>query len=165
MTVRASCTCTSGDRAVTPVFQVTVAAAGAVFLVFLLAHHDAAPESRRRHRIDVLTWSVLLDVVDAVDLLGVFLDTAARDNMAEWVEWTIMSIVCLNFVLPTVLLMVLSKTHFGARPLSKVRTHVDLRSTIQNVSQSCHGGALSQMCMWLKLDFFDYTKPLTTLSL
>ncbi|XP_025106555.1 uncharacterized protein LOC112571632 [Pomacea canaliculata] len=99
--------------------QVTVAAAGAVFLVFLLAHHDAAPESRRRHRIDVLTWSVLLDVVDAVDLLGVFLDTAARDNMAEWVEWTIMSIVCLNFVLPTVLLMVLSKTHFGARPLSK----------------------------------------------
>lgn len=96
--------------------QVTVASAALVFLLLLLAHHDAAPDSRRRHRIDLLTYTVLFDIVDAVDLLAVFFHPQARD-WPDWLTWGVLGVACLNLVLPTMPLMVLSRTHFGVRRL------------------------------------------------
>nr|KAG5711376.1 hypothetical protein BaRGS_006073 [Batillaria attramentaria] len=96
--------------------QVTVASAAIVFLLLLLAHHDAAPDSRRRHRIDLLTYTVLFDIVDAVDLLSVFFHHEARE-WQDWITWCVLGVACLNLVLPTLPLMALSRTHFGARRL------------------------------------------------
>ena len=100
--------------------QVTVASSSLVFLLLLLAHHDACPDSRRRQRIDGLTLLVTLDLVDAADLLGVLCDPAARAALQAWVTWCVLGVACLNLVLPALPLMALSRTHFGARPLPQV---------------------------------------------
>ena len=100
--------------------QTTVAASSVVFLLLLLAHHDASPDSRRRQRIDNLTYLVAFDLVDASDLLGVLSSPAARDAMETWVTWWVLGVACLNLVLPTLPLMALSRTRFGARRLPEV---------------------------------------------
>ena len=98
----------------------TVAASSVVFLLLLHAHHDASPDSPRRHRIDTLTYLVVFDLVDASDLLGVLANASARDAMETWVTWCVLGVACLNLVLPTLPLMALSRTQFGARRLPEV---------------------------------------------
>ncbi|KAL8594738.1 hypothetical protein ACOMHN_051684 [Nucella lapillus] len=97
--------------------QMTVAASAIIFLLLLYAHHDASPDSSRRHRIDSLTYLVIFDLVDASDLLAVLSNPSARDTMETWVTWGVLGVACLNLILPTLPLMALSRTQFGARPL------------------------------------------------
>ncbi|XP_076448604.1 transmembrane protein 121B-like [Babylonia areolata] len=97
--------------------QMTVAASAVVFLLLLYAHHDASPDSSRRHRIDNLTYLVVFDLVDASDLLGVLSSPSARDTMETWITWCVLGVACANLILPTLPLMALSRTQFGARYL------------------------------------------------
>ncbi|KAK7102443.1 hypothetical protein V1264_020659 [Littorina saxatilis] len=97
--------------------QMTVASSSIVFLLLLFAHHDASPHSKRRHRIDNLTYLVVFDIVDAADLISVLASPSARVAMEMWVTWCVLGVACLNLVLPTLPLMALSRTQFGARPL------------------------------------------------
>ena len=97
-----------------------MAASSLVFMLMLLAHHDAIPCSRRRQRIDELTFLVPFDLIDASDLLGALTIPTAHGEMPVWAAWWVLGIACFNLLMPTLPLMALSRTQFGAHQLPEV---------------------------------------------
>ncbi|XP_041379829.1 uncharacterized protein LOC121392829 [Gigantopelta aegis] len=90
-----------------------------VFLMLLMSLHDAVSGSERKRHIDILTQTVVFDILDSVDILDIFFDKKGVDALFPGLDWAVVCIASLNMVLPTLSLMTLSRTHFGYLPLPK----------------------------------------------
>ncbi|OWF39942.1 uncharacterized protein LOC110464397 [Mizuhopecten yessoensis] len=99
--------------------KTTIALAGIVFLILLTTLHDAKPGSSRRKYIDELTGTVIFDILDCVDSMEILFDEEARRSILPSLDDTIIGIACINFLLPTIPLITLSRTNFGHKKLSQ----------------------------------------------
>lgn len=95
--------------------KMSISLAGFVFLLLLLSHHDALTGSDRKHYIEELTATVVFDVLDSVDCLDVLFDKEDIEDFPDGLHIAIISIACINFILPALPLITLSSTHFGHR--------------------------------------------------
>ena len=93
--------------------KICISSAAFVFLFLLLSHHNAETDSLRKIFINELTGTVVFDVLDSVDVLDVLFNHKAIEDFPVHLDTAIISIACINLVLPTIPLMTLSKTHFG----------------------------------------------------
>ncbi|KAK0063913.1 4-hydroxybenzoate polyprenyltransferase mitochondrial-like isoform X2 [Biomphalaria pfeifferi] len=98
--------------------KVTVAFSGLVFLLLVASHHNFGPGTTARNQINFLSALVPFDIIDAVDILSIFFFKEDRDTLEPVLAWFIIIVACLNLLLPTVPLMMLSKSHFGAQPIT-----------------------------------------------
>ncbi|XP_071083390.1 transmembrane protein 121B-like [Haliotis cracherodii] len=95
--------------------KIAVALSALVFVLLLLSHHDAPPKSERQKHIDILTQTVVFDILDSVDVLDVFFEKENVDalKILPGLDWGIICIACANLIIPTLPLMALSRIHFG----------------------------------------------------
>lgn len=91
----------------------SISSAAFVFLFLLLTHHNAEMDSLRKIFINELTGTVVFDVLDSVDILDVLFDHEAIEDFPVHLDTAIISVACINFILPTIPLATLSSTHFG----------------------------------------------------
>ncbi|XP_050413163.1 transmembrane protein 121B [Patella vulgata] len=99
--------------------KVTISLAAVIFFLLLQSHHNAPCRSRREHQIENLTKTVVFDILDSVDILDVFFLRSAKDALLPGLEEGILVIACLNFILPTLPLMTLSRIHFGFKVIPR----------------------------------------------
>lgn len=97
--------------------KITVSATGFVYVLLLLTHHDAIPCTSRRYYIEELSGTVLIDVLDSVDVLNIFFNKSNVDDLPKGVDLAILVIASVNFIVPVLPLMTLSRFHFGHKPL------------------------------------------------
>lgn len=97
------------------ILKVSISLASAVFLLLLMTHHDAKPGSRRKHQIEEFSGTVVFDIFDSVDMLDILFDPVDRADLPSGMCLAIISISCVNFILPIFPLMTLSNSHFGHR--------------------------------------------------
>lgn len=99
--------------------KISISSAAFVFLFLLLTHHNAETDSLRKIFINELTGTVVFDVLDSVDILDVLFDHEAIEDFPIHLDTAIITVACVNFILPTIPLATLSSTHFGHRRASK----------------------------------------------
>lgn len=100
--------------------KITIALAGLIFVLLLFTHHDALYGSDRQRFIDILTATVVFDILDSVDALDILFDKVDVDDLPEELRIIIISTACVNLILPALPLITLSRTHFGNKPESHV---------------------------------------------
>lgn len=93
--------------------KVCISLACAVFLLLLMMHHDATPGTGRKHQIEEFSGTVVFDILDSIDMLDILFDKADRADLPSGMCLAIISISCINFILPIFPLMTLSNSHFG----------------------------------------------------
>ncbi|XP_033745133.1 LOW QUALITY PROTEIN: uncharacterized protein LOC117330763 [Pecten maximus] len=93
--------------------KITVSGTCFVFLLLLLTHHDAIPSSKRKHKIEELSGTVVFDVLDAVDVLNIFFHKSQIDDLPNELVLAILIVASVNFLVPIIPLMVLNRMHFG----------------------------------------------------
>ncbi|KAL3861874.1 hypothetical protein ACJMK2_007888 [Sinanodonta woodiana] len=98
--------------------KTTTALAGVVFVFLLSSQHVAKPGSDRRRYIDELTWTVVCDILDGVDSTEILFQADDRDLFMPGMDNVIISLCCLNFLVPTIPLITLSRTNFGEEKVS-----------------------------------------------
>ncbi|KAH9496317.1 hypothetical protein Btru_010586 [Bulinus truncatus] len=98
--------------------KVTVAISGLVFLLLVASHHNATPGTTARNQINLLSGLVPFDIIDATDVLSIFFFKENRDSLQPVLTWFVITIACMNLVLPAVPLMMLSNSRFGAQPIT-----------------------------------------------
>ena len=97
--------------------KTTLALAGLIFVTFLNTQHDAARDGNRKALILTLTATVLVDILDGVDVMDSLFEKDVRDTYPPGLDDTMIAVCCINFLLPTVPLLTLSVTRFGLHPL------------------------------------------------
>lgn len=115
--------------------KTTLALAGVVFLLHLSSLHDAKPGSERRSYIEELTGTVIFDIMDCVDSMEPLFIKEDRKDFPPGLEEAIVTIACLNFVIPTIPLLTLTHTKFGHAKLPRrlVMIHKILLAFIVNL--------------------------------
>lgn len=93
--------------------KITISLAAIVFLLLLMSHHDAELNSERRHYIEEMTATVVFDILDSVDALDIMFEKEDIDDLPNGMGMCIITISCLNLILPVLPLCTLSRTHFG----------------------------------------------------
>lgn len=99
--------------------KISISSAAFVFLFLLLTHHNAETDSLRKVFINELTGTVVFDVLDSVDILDVLFDHEAIEDFPVHLDTAIITVACINLILPTIPLATLSSTHFGHRKAPK----------------------------------------------
>lgn len=99
--------------------KIGIASAAFVFLFLLLTHHNAETDSLRKIFINELTGTVVFDVLDSVDVLDVLFDHEAIEDFPVHLDTAIITVACINLILPTLPLATLSSTHFGHKKAPK----------------------------------------------
>ncbi|KAK3595601.1 hypothetical protein CHS0354_009557 [Potamilus streckersoni] len=92
--------------------KINISLASLIFVLLLMSHHDAELDTRRRRYIEGLTATVVFDILDSVDVLDTLFEENSVQELPNF-ETAIISIACINFILPTLPLMILSRSHFG----------------------------------------------------
>jgi len=98
--------------------KTSIAIGGVIFLLLLSTNHDAKPGSPRRKYIEELTGTVMFDILDCVDSMEILFDKEERDTFPKGMGDAIIAIALINFFLPTIPLLTLSKTKYGQAKLS-----------------------------------------------
>ncbi|KAK2165311.1 hypothetical protein LSH36_52g07083 [Paralvinella palmiformis] len=93
--------------------KTVVAVSSIVFITLVLNHHDAEPNSSRETLIRFLMNTVALDILDTVEMLQVLLYKESHIVLSFMLHKVVIGIASINLVLPTVLLVALSKSRFG----------------------------------------------------
>lgn len=93
--------------------KITISLAAIIFLLLLMSHHDAEPNTKRRYYIEEMTATVVFDILDSVDALDIMFEKNDIDDLPNGMGLCIISISCLNLILPVFPLCTLSRTHFG----------------------------------------------------
>ena len=88
-------------------------------MLLLSSLHDAKPGTERRRYIEELTGTVIFDILDGVDSMEILFIKEDRDSFPPGLEDTIIGIACINFLLPTIPLLTLSRTEFGHAKMSQ----------------------------------------------
>ena len=99
--------------------KIAISSAAFIFLFLLLTHHNAETDSLRKVFINELTGTVVFDVLDSVDVLDVLFDHEAIEDFPVHLDTAIISVACINLILPTLPLATLSSTHFGHKKASR----------------------------------------------
>ncbi|XP_076088389.1 uncharacterized protein LOC143058816 [Mytilus galloprovincialis] len=125
--------------------KTTIALGGIVFALLLATNHDAKPGSPRRKYIDELTGTVIFDILDCVDSMEMLFFKEERDTFPTGVDDAIIAIALINFILPTIPLITLSKTKYGEAKLSHklVMIHKVLLAFVVNLPL-----LITRMILW-----------------
>ncbi len=92
-----------------------------VFLTLVLTHHDAPAGSEQEAFVDVISHSVTFDLMDTTAFIQILFIQESRVFLTFSLHKAILAIGCFNLVLPTVLLLGLSRTAFGREEESRKR--------------------------------------------
>ncbi|XP_069141726.1 transmembrane protein 121B-like [Argopecten irradians] len=93
--------------------KVTVSSTSFIFILLLLTHHDAIPGTNRKYKIEELSGTVIIDILDSIDVLNIFFYKSQIDKLPEELVLSILIVASLNFLVPVISLMVLNRLHFG----------------------------------------------------
>ena len=93
--------------------KTVVALSSVVFITLVLNHHDAKQGSPRETLIRFLMNTVTLDILDTVEILQVLLYKESHIVLSFMLHKAVILIACINLIIPTVLLVALSKSRFG----------------------------------------------------
>ncbi|VDI02535.1 Hypothetical predicted protein [Mytilus galloprovincialis] len=125
--------------------KTTIALGGVIFALLLSTNHDAKPGSPRRKYIDELTGTVIFDILDCVDSMEILFFKEERDTFPTGMDDAIIGIALINFILPTIPLITLSKTKYGEAKLSHklVMIHKVLLAFVVNLPL-----LITRMILW-----------------
>lgn len=98
--------------------KTSIALSGIIFTLLLATNHDAKPGSHRRKYIEELTGTVIFDILDCVDSMEILFIREERETFPKGMDDAIIAIALINFFLPTIPLITLSKTKYGEAKLS-----------------------------------------------
>ena len=96
--------------------KTSLALAGLIFITFLKTQHDVKHGSRKT-LILTLTANVFVDILDGVKYIDNLFRKDVRDTFPHYLDDVMISVFCINFLLPTIPLLTLSLTKFGLHPL------------------------------------------------
>ena len=77
-----------------------------LFLLLIHAHHDAAPNTRRKYYIEKISGGVTIDLMDSIEILEILFTDL---NLPPDFENTIIAFACINVFLPTLALHALKQ--------------------------------------------------------
>lgn len=92
---------------------------GAVFLLFVAAHHHQKETALEKAYINSLATGVTFDILDTVDFLDILFVRETHVLVPYPMENAIMVISVLNLLRPTFSFLVLSLKHYGASKMSR----------------------------------------------
>ena len=112
-----------------------IACASVVFFLLLISLADTTPNSPRDAYITSIMWRITLDVLDTVALLDVLFTQDSRILLPFSYQNMIISIAFINILLPTVPLLVLSKSCHGKKEIPQAldMLHLTLYLLLVNV--------------------------------
>lgn len=84
-----------------------------VFLLLVSTHHDALPGSSRSDFINTIAGTVTFDILDTVNFIDVLYIQESKIMINYYVKIAIIVVSSINLMMPTILLLTLSKTYFG----------------------------------------------------
>lgn len=115
--------------------KLTIGLAAPVFILLVLNHHNAERSSDRKRYISDLTATIPFDMLDTVEILDVLFVEESKILLPFGLDTAIVTVACINLVLPTIPMILLSQSHFGFRRLSEcvVVTHKVLLVFIVNL--------------------------------
>ena len=96
-----------------------VAISSIVFFLFVVTHHDAQPKSDRESYINNIVYHVTIDILDTTQFLNVLFTQETRAILSFELDRAIIAFACINLILPTLLLVGLSRTKFGRTTCSR----------------------------------------------
>ena len=99
--------------------KITIGLSCFVFILLVATHHNASPSTGRVAFIRSITSSVAFDILDTVAVLDVLFIQESHVFLTFTMHRVILTIACLNLALPTLPLLVLSKTRYGRTSLTK----------------------------------------------
>ena len=99
--------------------KITIGLSCFVFLLLVNAHHDSDHGTSREAFIKQVVSGVTFDLLDTIAILEVLFINESHVFLTFALHRTILVIACLNITLPTLPLLVLSKTRYGRINLTK----------------------------------------------
>lgn len=106
------------------VLKTTIALGSCIFVLLLTTQHDAQLGSERRLYIEELTGTVVFDILDTVDILDILFDETKTVDFWQGLTEFILGVATINLLIPTVPLLILSRTNFGHSKLEKHLVYV-----------------------------------------
>ncbi|KAI0213663.1 hypothetical protein LSAT2_001280 [Lamellibrachia satsuma] len=97
-----------------------VALSSVAFLLLVLTHQPTNVNSDHQVYINRLIGSVSIDILDITDFLEVIFIQESRIFLTYELHNTIIGVSCINLVLPTIPLLILSRTRYGRDEMPKV---------------------------------------------
>ena len=97
-----------------------VALSSVVFLLLVLTHQPTDVNSDHQVYINRLIGSVSIDILDVTDFLEVIFIQESRIFLTFAMHNTIVGVSCVNIMLPTIPLLILSRTRYGRNEMPKV---------------------------------------------
>ena len=97
-----------------------VALSSVVFLLLVLTHQPTDVNSDHQVYINRLIGSVSIDILDVTDFLEVIFIQESRIFLTFAMHNTIVGVSCVNIMLPTIPLLILSRTRYGQNEMPKV---------------------------------------------
>ncbi len=98
--------------------KVMIALSGIIFILLVCTHHDAESSSPRYTFIQNIMHSVTLDILDTVTILNLLFVQESKIFFTFSMHRVINGIACINLIIPTMPLIVLSRTRFGEKSMS-----------------------------------------------
>ena len=86
-----------------------------LFLLLVHAHHDAAPNSRRKFYIEGLTGGVTIDLMDSIEILEILFEEPEKVHLPGAFENCVIAFACINVFLPTLALLELKQSKFSGQ--------------------------------------------------
>ncbi|KAK2187537.1 hypothetical protein NP493_162g02019 [Ridgeia piscesae] len=97
-----------------------VALSSVSFLLLVLTHQPTNVNSDHQMYINRLIGSVSIDILDTTDFLEVIFIQESRIFLTFSMHNTIIGVSCINLMLPTIPLLILSRTRYGRAEMPKV---------------------------------------------
>jgi hypothetical protein len=94
--------------------KASIALAAVVFLTFLPTLNDVQHGPRKDLTV-ALTSTVTVDILDGVDNLEILFDVGLIDTFPQGLDYVIIIVSCINFMLPIVPLFILARYRFGLK--------------------------------------------------
>ena len=101
------------------VLKITIALAAIIFFLFIETHNDAPPESDRQGFLNAVTAGATMDILDTVQLLDVLFIQESHLILPYSIDRAIVGIAFINLLLPTILLLIFSRTRYGKGDMPK----------------------------------------------
>ncbi|ELU17874.1 hypothetical protein CAPTEDRAFT_219189 [Capitella teleta] len=93
--------------------KTTISLSAIIYLLLVASHNDAAPDSNRQALIKSLSGGIAVDILDTVQFLNLLFIQETRIFLTFTEHRAILGVSCINLLLPTLLLVILSRTRYG----------------------------------------------------
>lgn len=95
------------------ILKVALCISPILFLLLVSSHHDSNPHGSRKNYVERVVGTVTIDLMDSIDILEILFEKVTVFRLPEALINSIIAFACINFFLPTLVLLELRVNKFN----------------------------------------------------